>query len=642
MVQIESVFKSRAMAGGGLLHLWNEFTVEIMVLVSFALQLFLLACGGTRRRSSSAVLRIALWLAYLSADSTALYALGHLSVASRSRGHLLVAFWAPFLLLHLGGPDNITAYALEDNRLWLRHLQTLIVQAMGAAYVLYKYIFASGGIHDGKLLMAASICMFAAGLVKYGERVWALKRGNLSSIASSFDKLDDTVWQPSRQLTEGDEEIDDEEILLRAHSHFEICKGAFTDVTMKPWGFINTRGGFSGGSGEVRATPTVGNSLSLPHKFEEEEGGNGRREEKEEEKSSTLLPPYLSKPKMLTVLDSMAEMELSLMYDILYTKAAVIHTWYGFCIHLIPLLSTAAAFMLFQLSIGSTGDGYYSKVDVVISYVLLAGALVLEAMSLCKAALSSWTCSFFLDRSGWKWLLDGITFLRRLVGSASRRLWSGSIRQYNLLDMAVSDKNVTVSWLAKKVGLKDWWDKRCFSDTFSGNKYCSMEDLKVLVLKDPGILLLLLIGADSSRGGSALRAHSCEECVWTVVDMDLDASILMWHIVTDLAIRRPMGDANVSRRLVKATKVLSDYMMFLLVFKPEMLPSHTRRKVHLQVRKELERCWIDCSEALGLPEEAVSRPRADMLADWLLSLRNEDSQHHPSHHIEVNSTIVCT
>jgi len=583
MLQIESIFKSRAMAGRGLLHLWNKFAVEIMVLVSFTLQVFLLACGGTRRRSSSALLRIALWLAYLSADSTALYALGHLSVASRSREHLLVAFWAPFLLLHLGGPDNITAYALEDNSLWLRHLQTLIVQTLGAAYVVYKYIFVSGGIHDGKLLMSASICMFAAGLVKYGERVWALKKGKVSSIASSFDKSDDMGWQPSRRLARGDEKIDEEEILLRAHSHFEICKGAFTDVTMK----------------------------------RDDSSGSNR---------------VLSE-SMITVLHSVAEMELSLMYDILYTKAAVIHTWYGFCIHLIPPLGTAAAFMLFQLSIGSTGDGYYSRVDVVISYVLLAGALVLEAMSLCKAALSSWTCSFFLDRSGWKWLLDAITSLRRLVRSASRRHWSGSIGQYNLLDMSVSDKNKIVCWLAKKVGLKDWWDKLCFSDTFSGNKYCSLEDLKVLVLRDPAILATLGTGVNSSRGSAALQRNGCEAYNWSI-DMDLDKSILMWHIVTDLAIRRPMGDGNISRRLVKATKVLSDYMMFLLVFKPDMLPGHTRRKVYLHACKELDYCWINCSEALSPHDEVVSQPRADMLADWLLGdlyhSLTKDPKHHPS------------
>jgi len=326
-------------------------------------------------------------------------------------------------------------------------------------------------------------------------------------------------------------------------------------------------------------------------------------------------------------------MEPSLMYDILYTKAAVIHTWYGFCIHLIPPLGTAAAFMLFQLSIGSTGDGYYSRVDVVISYVLLAGALVLEAMSLCKAALSSWTCSFFLDRSGWKWLLDAITSLRRLVRSASRRHWSGSIGQYNLLDMSVSDKNKIVCWLAKKVGLKDWWDKLCFSDTFSGNKYCSLEDLKVLVLRDPAILATLGTGVNSSRGSAALQRNGCEAYNWSI-DMDLDKSILMWHIVTDLAIRRPMGDGNVSRRLVKATKVLSDYMMFLLVFKPDMLPGHTRRKVYLHACKELDYCWINCSEALSPHDEVVSQPRADMLADWLLGdlyhSLTKDPKHHPS------------
>ncbi|GFZ17719.1 transmembrane protein, putative [Actinidia rufa] len=41
-----------------------------------------------------------------------------------------MAFWAPFLLLHLGGPDTITAYSLEDNELWLRHLLGLVVQEL--------------------------------------------------------------------------------------------------------------------------------------------------------------------------------------------------------------------------------------------------------------------------------------------------------------------------------------------------------------------------------------------------------------------------------------------------------------------------------------------------------------------------------
>ncbi|CAL4950299.1 unnamed protein product [Urochloa decumbens] len=568
------------MADGGLLHLWSEWGIQIMVVASFALQVLLLACGGTRRHSSSTVLKIILWLAYLSADSTAIYTLGHLSVASSSREHLLVAFWAPFLLLYLGGPDNITAYALEDNRLWLRHLQTLAVQVLGAAYVVYKFIFSGHSHDDTLLLLAASVSMFAAGLAKYGERVWALKCGNITSITSSFDKLDGNVRfpEPLNQLPRDGGEIGKEEILLGAHSHFDICKGAFTDATMKVHG--------SSGSNTVPSE------------------------------------------SMIADLYKLVEMELSLMYDILYTKAAVIHTWYGICIHSISLLGTVAAFLLFQLSIGSNGDGY-SRVDVFISYVLLAGALVLEAVSLCKAILSTWTCSF-LYRIGLKMLPDAITYLRwRVCWPARRRLWSGSIGQYNLLHMSVGDRNGIVCWLAKKMGLQHWWNKLRFSDTFLGNEICSVEDLKVLVWRE---MVTRDTGANS-RGSAALQRNNCAIYNWSVNDMDLDRSILVWHIVTDLVIRLPRGEEKVNKRLAEVTKVLSNYMMFLLVVKPDMLPGRTRRNLYLNACKELNCHWSDCLKEWSLMEEAESlrQAEADMLACWLLGdLYHRLQKHDPS------------
>ncbi|KAL6596957.1 hypothetical protein ACP70R_047091 [Stipagrostis hirtigluma subsp. patula] len=530
------------MAVGGLLHLWNELGVQVMVLVSFALQVFLLVYGGIRRRNSSAVLRIVLWLAYLSADSTAIYTLGHLSVVSRSREHQLVAFWAPFLLLHLGGPDSITAYALEDNRLWLRHLQTLTVQSVAAAYVVYKYMAGSGA-----LLLLASISMFVAGLVKYGERTWALKCGNMDSIANRVDRSEksfESLIQHTR---------DEEEMLLAAHSHFDVCKGFFTDVTMT---------------------------------------GDSTRN-----------------------LYQLLEMELSLMYDILYTKAAVIHTWYGLCIHFLSLLGVAVAFLLFQLSINSTGDGY-SKVDVVISYVLLAGALVVEAISWCRALLSTWTSCTFMGRRGrgWEWLLHVVTSLRRRVQPARRRLWSGSIGQYNLLHRCTSDRNGIRSRMAKKLGLEDRWNKMCFSTTFSGSEFCSVEDLKMLVL---GAMATIGTGMNS-RGSATLGRNQCEVNKWSV-DMDLDKSILVWHIVTDLVIRFPRGGGKVNKMLVEATKVLSNYMMFLLVAKPDMLPGRMRREVYLNACKELDREWTRCLDKWSPLEEVESRPREDVLADWLLA-----------------------
>lgn len=45
----------------------------------------------------------------------------------------------------------------------------------------------------------------------------------------------------------------------------------------------------------------------------------------------------------------MVEMELSLMYDILYTKAAVIHTCVGYSIRVASLTTTAMVIVMFSL-----------------------------------------------------------------------------------------------------------------------------------------------------------------------------------------------------------------------------------------------------------------------------------------------------
>ncbi|CAN6360821.1 unnamed protein product [Urochloa humidicola] len=285
----------------GLAHLWNESGIQIMVLLSFGMQVFLLVFAGTRRRRSSAFLRLSLWLVYQLADSTAIYALGHLSVAGGgSSKHQLVLFWAPFLLLHLGGPDNITAYALEDNELWRRHLQILIVQVLAAAYVTYKSMASSGAL----LLFLASISMFVVGLAKYGERTWALNCSRISSIRSS---LSFHGIENSCDLLLVAHDMSDEDILLVAHRNLHICKAIFTDF---PRGLI------------------VAHGLNYP------------------------VPDAVRHYKLI-------EMQLSLMYDAIYTKAGVIHKWYGFCIRIVSVLGTSTAFLLFHLHLirSSSGSG---------------------------------------------------------------------------------------------------------------------------------------------------------------------------------------------------------------------------------------------------------------------------------------------
>uniref|UniRef100_A0A804ULU8 DUF4220 domain-containing protein n=1 Tax=Zea mays TaxID=4577 RepID=A0A804ULU8_MAIZE len=529
------MMRSEVIEAGKLVNLWNEWGLQILVIASFGLQVFLLVFGGVRRHSNSTALTFFLWSAYLLADSTAIYTLGHLSVDSMSDEHQLVAFWAPFLLLHLGGPDNITAYALEDNALWLRHLQTLAVQVLGAAYVIYEYIASRGA-----LLFLASLSMFFAGLLKYGERIWALKCGNISSIRSSIS-IRKIKTDPYQLLTLGTSE---EDLLLGAHSQFDICKGVFADIIMLP-------------NPLVRSQPKPRSVIS-----------------------------YLGED-----LYKLVEMELSLMYDFLYTKAAVIHTWYGFCIHFISLFGTATTFLLFQLSISNSGNRY-SRVDVAISYVLLVGALVLEIISVCRAVLSTWTCSLLHRRGrGWEWSLHIVTSLGQRVHPASRRLWSGSIGQYNLFHLCTRNTNEIGSRLATKLGLEDWWNKMHFSGTFPhANSSLSIQDIKKLVLQALRSKEQALQHQDTdlnSRGSFILkRMEAYKDFARWSVNIDFDESILVWHIATEVFIRK--SKARHAKELLEATEVLSNYLMFLLVVKPNMLPGAARHNIHLTSCEQLE------------------------------------------------------
>ncbi|CAM0884708.1 unnamed protein product [Alopecurus aequalis] len=541
-----------------LVDLRDEWAVQSLVLFSFALQVFLLLFASIRRHSVSTMRRLLLWLAYLLADSTAVFTLGHLSISSKlPERHQLLAFWAPFLLVHLGGQDTITAYSFEDNRLWLRHLQTLVVQVLGTAYVIYKYM----PVDETWELTAAAILIFMVGSVKYGERIWALRSATLDSIWSSVDDENSrsvVVHRPSHEVLLFEtlvkrfalEDKDGEEVLMAAHSLMDVCKGLFI-------------------------------------------GLRSRRERRRHVREALWTFKTCGRLNMLM------EMELSLMYDILYTKAVVIHTWYGCCIRVVSLVGTAAAIVLFLLN-QFLKKGNQRKVDVVITYVLLCGALLLEAASVTRAAASTWTRALAYDR-GWHRLNQELLSLRSLARASRHRKWSGYVGQYSLLDSCARDaswdKVLACVAAARPLGLRHtaeyWWDNLRNSST-GKLSHATMEMVLteiVLTMKGnrgeeipggllPGMLTLQRFKLDSLLG-------------WSIQDIEFEYSLMVWHLATHIFIfgtkdREKDQDSDTSDQQ-DAAMMLSNYMMFLLVLRPYMLPGPIRRSRYLLFRYELRK-----------------------------------------------------
>ncbi|KAJ6408540.1 hypothetical protein OIU84_011795 [Salix udensis] len=105
-------------------RLWNGWELRVVMLISLILQIFLILSGRRRKYTAGFWIGKLVWLAYLSADWVATFSLGILAQkigdsetnCINSTRKSIPAFWAPVLLVHLGGPDTITAYSMEQCR----------------------------------------------------------------------------------------------------------------------------------------------------------------------------------------------------------------------------------------------------------------------------------------------------------------------------------------------------------------------------------------------------------------------------------------------------------------------------------------------------------------------------------------------
>lgn len=118
---------------------WEEWQLRILVLGSLVIQLYLAIFAPIRKSPSlSHLCRPLIWLSYLGGDALAIYALATLFNRQKklqchpsyvvAGSHDLEVLWAPILLIHLGGRMTISAYNIEDNELWLRHIGVAVSQ----------------------------------------------------------------------------------------------------------------------------------------------------------------------------------------------------------------------------------------------------------------------------------------------------------------------------------------------------------------------------------------------------------------------------------------------------------------------------------------------------------------------------------
>ncbi|XP_028088000.1 uncharacterized protein LOC114288645 [Camellia sinensis] len=495
---------------------WYKWNLRVAILVSLYFQILLVFIAPLRKRRGNKIIILLIWGAYLLADWVAVFAIGLIShyQANNCDNYCvnkdLLAFWAPFLLLHLGGPDTITAFSFEDNGLWLRHFVGLVIQLAVVAYVFLQSF--------PNQIWIPTVLVFFAGTIKYAERTRAQYLAYLGSFDVSMHQSVVASWE-----------------LERFSDHFgdEESQASLTGIDVLENGY---------------------NLLQILR------GLIASRSPRFRELASYSFFSKRSSEDAFRVIEA----ELNFFYDVLYTKMEVVHCWTGYFLRFIFSFLIVVSFALFA---SSHHKHQFHHFDIVVTYTLLIGAVGLDLVSLLMLIFSHWTV-VLLSNPKAKNIVNEIQEMFFLYDKRSQRF--NFIPQHSLISYCINIHQRRFKWFDKAVEIFRL-DNFLYEIQYIRTERLQKTDLKSLIFKklkekaDPRRK-----SQDTELPAEDLWGQNCFIPLWirysTSKEVEYDRKLLMWHIATEICYFRDEPNAN-NREFCK---ILSEYMLYLLVMQPTM------------------------------------------------------------------------
>ncbi|GLT43757.1 hypothetical protein SLA2020_176880 [Shorea laevis] len=516
--------------------LWATWNIRVFIIVSLLVQVFLILFAPYRKRRSKKYgkcVDLLIWSIYLLADWVASFSIG-LIVSKQIKGPIesndIQVFWAPFLLLHLGGPDTITSFALEDNEFWVRHLLGLLLQVGSTAYVFIK------SLPENKLWLP-TILVLVAGIIKYAER-------NHAFYLASFDHLGDG-WVPSEWGDELPVPVVFQEMDVKTVEKFE------NNLKSILWTAVHHLG-------TIKMT-LVGPFLSP-------------------EQCSDIRETFLQLGNSFDVLRVM-EIELSLLYEVLHTKLPVVGCKIGYVFRFITMCCILGALLSFSLFKKHYELGQF---DIWLTYGLLIGALLLEFISIILLRFSDWILATYVQSMEPKFFN-----MQRWCKSVSQLNFITYYVKYSsvLLKGIPNHLGIRVSLEAIKgilcLSFQDFKEDQEWSFIYEEVKNWSMS----LMADETQPTGLQANQAWKSIKKQALERFSNSTTIVNIFEeLDYSKSVLTWHIATEICWLQQEQDhppgsgtkedqTSTSNRFNhrEICKLLSNYMFYLLIMHPTMM-----------------------------------------------------------------------
>ncbi|KAL7249480.1 hypothetical protein ACSBR1_011639 [Camellia fascicularis] len=498
--------------------IWDKWNLRVAILVSLYFQILLVFIAPLRKRRGNKIIILLIWGAYLLADWVAVFTIGLIShnQANNCDNYCvnkdLLAFWASFLLLHLGGPDTITAFSLEDNGLWIRHFVGLVIQLAIVAYVFLQSF--------PNQIWIPTVLVFFAGTIKYAERTRAQYLACLGNFDVSMFQSFVASWEVERFSDHWDDEerqtsLTGIAVLENGYNFFQIIKGLIVYLRF--------------GSLERSASYRFFSRRSPEDAFR------------------------------------VIEVELNFLYDVLYTKMAVVHCWTGYFLRFIFSCLIVVSFALFA---SSHHKHQFHHLDIVVTYTLLIGAVGLDLVSLLMLIFSHWTVVLLSNPKAKNIVYE---IQERFFSYDRRYRRFNFVPQHSLISYCINNHQRPFKWFDKAVGLFRLNNFLYEIQHVRTERLEKTKDLIFMKLKEK---------ADPRRESQDTELpaedldwagnHFIRSCIVYGMgsEVEYDQKVFMWHIATEICYFRDEPNTNANREFCK---ILSEYMLYLLVMQPTMM-----------------------------------------------------------------------
>ncbi|KAF7849235.1 hypothetical protein BT93_L1052 [Corymbia citriodora subsp. variegata] len=576
-------------------NLLKLLQIELLVILTAFLLLFLVIFGSWRRRCNNGKFRLIIFTAYTLSTYVLTYTLGLMHHAPLRTE--LFPVWAMFLMMTFGSADSISAYSLEDNEQWKRYNWHLSIKMIWLVLLIGLYI------RDSSNTGIAIKCLFFVLFLKSDERARALMAASRQSLQRNSKVIADHM---SREHESG--EVDP----VRMTGYTYVVRGEekrWVDGFVRPMRFIKSclgkkekpapdyrmtlekekdrlitiekvwkcEGRLLQGGDPHNKLKDICLSFALFKLLRLRYAGYSLPQEAHKKTWNLILHGLLAQEDSYKRAFRVIEVELTFLFDFFYTK-------YGIIFHPGRLMLKMMEFITVIMGIWATisllkhrrenvhGLAYFvlgvenRVTSVMIILFIIVELLQFFFMGFSEWAKVIWICKY-VEKKSWQKNECIERMIRAICGVRLLKPWERKLRQYSFIK--------SYSYKPSRL-LNNEFTAAYINQTRNGQRQSKPIKLPEEVKHAVFHALKWKYSTKLENGEASLRLNKVSDKLLWACQLETQTQVIMvWHIASSFCEhQKPIRSGSPGWKNFLVATSLSQYLSYLVAFAPRLLPDH--------------------------------------------------------------------